>query len=151
MLPSHSTFQLSNEMLFEFAMTNAGCKRLSTKNFPEPVNSTDVPLSMKMTRSIAAPECRRTGQSTSNVKAPFLAAAKALIAPEVSSDVPVQDTQAPIDFFTGTDAAPACILATAADRSNTIGAIAGNRRKRLHFGLGRRVTLIVVTGPPRGR
>src|SRR6202023_1608696 len=105
-LPSHSTFQLVSEILLEFAMTKAGCKRLSTRNFPELVNSTDVPLSMKMTRSIAGPECNRTGQSTSNVKAPFLAAAKAWIAPEVSSDLPVQDTQPLMDLFTGTERAP---------------------------------------------
>jgi hypothetical protein len=73
---------------------------LSTKNLPDPVNSTDVPLSMKIPRSIANPECRCTGQSTTNVKAPCRAAAKALTAPVVSSAVPpVQDTQPLIDFL----------------------------------------------------
>src|SRR5260221_7859954 len=108
MLPSHSTFQFTSEILFEFAMMNAGCRRLSTKNFPEPANSTEVPLSMKITRSIAGPECSRTGQSTTNVNAPCLAAAKAFIVPEVSSVVPVQDTRAWIDFLTGLKAEQAC-------------------------------------------
>src|SRR5450631_1539359 len=72
---------------------------LSTKNLPEPANSTVVPLSMKITWSIANPECKRTGQSTSNVKASFLAAAKAFWAPTVSSAVPVQETQPLIDFW----------------------------------------------------
>src|SRR5882757_1802435 len=73
---------------------------LSTKNLPEPVNSTDVPLSMKIPRSIANPECRCTGQSTTNVKAPCRAAAKALMVPVVSSAVPpVQETQPLIDFL----------------------------------------------------
>jgi len=54
-------------------------------------------LSMKIPRSIARPECRRTGQSTINVKALFRAAANAWIAPDVSSSVPVHDTHSLID------------------------------------------------------
>src|ERR1700736_4678758 len=70
---------------------------LSTKNLPEPVNSTAVPLSIKMPRSIATPECKRTGQSTINVKAPCLAAANASMAPEVSSETREQNNQSQID------------------------------------------------------
>jgi hypothetical protein len=66
---------------------------------------------MKMLRSIANPECRCTGQSTTKVKAPCLAAAKALIAPDVSSDVPEQDTQPLMDFlFVGTGVVGAGVL-----------------------------------------
>ena len=54
---------------------------------------------MKIPRSTATPECNRTRQSTTRVNAEFLAAAKALMAPAVSSLVPLQDTKELIDFF----------------------------------------------------
>jgi hypothetical protein len=47
---------------------------------------------MNTERSTAIPECRRTGQSTTRVKALWRAAAKAFMTPDVSSEVPVQDT-----------------------------------------------------------
>jgi hypothetical protein len=71
---------------------------LSTMNLPEPLNCTVVPLSMKIPLSMAVAECRNTGQSTTRVKALFLAAAKAACAPVVSFVVPVQDTQALMDL-----------------------------------------------------
>src|SRR5208282_2739625 len=93
-------------MLAELAMTKAGMNTLSTVNLPAPVNCTEVPSSMKIGRSISIPICRRTGQSTTSVNAPWLAAAKAWRAPAVSSEVPVQDTQLPIDRLAA--AAGAC-------------------------------------------
>jgi hypothetical protein len=97
-LPFHCTFQFVNVMLLELAMMNAGWNMLSTMNLPEPLNCTVVPLSMKIPLSIAVAECRNTGQSTTRVKALFLAAAKAVCVPVVSSVVPVQDTQALMDL-----------------------------------------------------
>jgi hypothetical protein len=55
---------------------------------------------MKIARPISIPERIFTGQSTTSVKAPFLAAANAFVAPAVSSDVPVHETQPLIDFLT---------------------------------------------------
>jgi hypothetical protein len=57
-----------------------------------------VPSSMKMGRAMSIPILMLTGQSTTKVNAPCLAAAKAFATPAVSSDVPVQLTQFPIDF-----------------------------------------------------
>jgi hypothetical protein len=58
-----------------------------------------VPLSMKMPRSMAKPECSLTGQSTNKVNALFFAAANAFMAPEVSSVVPLHDTHALMDLL----------------------------------------------------
>jgi hypothetical protein len=106
-------------MLLEFAMTNAGWNMLSTKNLPEPVNSTVVPLSMKIPRSMAKPECKSTGQSTTSVNAPCLAAAKAFVAPVVSSVVPLQETQAEMDFLfvtaTGVTGVPDAVVVEPTD------------------------------------
>src|SRR5882757_6180385 len=97
-LASYSTFQFFNVMLLESAITNAGMKILSTLNLPDPVNSMAVPSSIKMGRAMSMPILMFTGQSTIKVNAPCLAAAKAFAAPAVSSDVPVQLTQFPIDL-----------------------------------------------------
>src|SRR5882757_2695669 len=116
MLASYSRFQLVSVMWLESAMTKAGICTLSTVNLPAPVNSTVVPSSMKMVRAMSVPILTFTGQSTVNVNAPWLAAAKAVATPAVSSDVPLHVTHALIDFLVtvleaGVDVVAAAVVA----------------------------------------
>jgi hypothetical protein len=99
-LASYSTFQSIRLMFLESAMTKAGICTSSTVNLPAPVKITAVPSSMKMLRSMSVPTLMFTGQSTTNVNAPCLAAANAFATPAVSSDVPVQLTHSLMVFLT---------------------------------------------------
>jgi hypothetical protein len=73
---------------------------LSIMKVPEPANATVVLLSMNIGRAISDAICKRTGQSTSKVNPPLLAAANAAAAATLSSVSPSHAVHSWIDFLT---------------------------------------------------
>lgn len=72
---------------------------MSIMNVPEPANATVVLLSMNIGRAISDAICKRTGQSTSKMNPPLLAAANAAAAATLSSVSPSHAVHSWIDFL----------------------------------------------------